>query len=159
MHISTTVAQGAKPVKIDGSCHCGKVKYVAEVDPSRVVICHCTDCQTLSGGAFRTVVQTKPATFSLLSGILKSYVKIGESGNPREQTFCPECGTPIYSSPIVPGEKAVGLRVGTIHQRNLLVPTDQYWYRSAQAWLEDLPRIARRAAQPVFESKGEFGDS
>ena len=43
-------------MKIDGSCHCGRIRYEAEVDPAKVVICHCTDCQTLSGSAFRTVV-------------------------------------------------------------------------------------------------------
>jgi hypothetical protein len=34
-------------MKIDGSCHCGYVRYQAEVDPAQVEICHCTDCQTL----------------------------------------------------------------------------------------------------------------
>src|SRR4029450_12628237 len=42
------------PMKIDRGCHCGKIRYAAEVDPGKVVICHCTDCQTLSGSAFRT---------------------------------------------------------------------------------------------------------
>ena len=36
-------------MKIEGGCHCGYIAYEAEVDPERVLICHCTDCQTLSG--------------------------------------------------------------------------------------------------------------
>jgi len=40
-------------MKIDGACHCGEVKYEAEVDPEKVAICDCTDCQSLSGSAFR----------------------------------------------------------------------------------------------------------
>nr|WP_235885280.1 GFA family protein [Bradyrhizobium frederickii] len=87
-------------MKIDGKCHCGGITFEAEVDPTTVVICHCTDCQTLSGTAFRTVVPTKEGSCRLLSGAPKSYVKTGESGNRREQTFCPDCGTPIYSGPI-----------------------------------------------------------
>jgi hypothetical protein len=55
-------------MKIDGSCHCGRIRFEAEVDPATVVICHCTDCRTLSGSAFRTVVPTKEGTFVLLSG-------------------------------------------------------------------------------------------
>jgi len=43
-------------MKIDGACHCGYITYVAEVDPDKAGICHCTDCQTLSGSAFRTSV-------------------------------------------------------------------------------------------------------
>jgi hypothetical protein len=31
-------------MKIDGACHCGRIRYEAEVDPERTVICHCTAC-------------------------------------------------------------------------------------------------------------------
>ena len=34
---------------IEGGCHCGYITYEAEVDPDAVRICHCTDCQTLTG--------------------------------------------------------------------------------------------------------------
>jgi hypothetical protein len=146
-------------MKIDGGCHCGNIRYEAEVDPGKVILCHCTDCQTLSGSAFRTVVQTIPGTFRLVSGEPKVYVKTGASGNAREQTFCPECGTPIYSAPVGAGTKAVGLRVGAIRQRDQLVPTDQYWCRSAQAWLAMLGDIPGQEKQPVFRADGGFGDS
>ena len=144
-------------MKVDGGCHCGQIRYEAEVDPAKVVICHCTDCQTLSGSAFRTVVPTSEGTFRLLSGEPKVYVKTGESGNKRVQTVCAECGTPIYSGPVGDGPKVVGLRVGTIRQRAQLIPRDQYWFRSAQGWLGDLLRIAKREKQPVFDPKGGFG--
>ena len=144
-------------MKVDGGCHCGNIRYEAEVDPATVVICHCTDCQTLSGSAFRTVVPTKEGSFRLLSGVPKVYVKTGESGNRREQTFCPNCGTPIYSGPVGDGAKVVSLRVGTVRQRDQMVPTDQYWFRSAQAWLSALPTIKRRETEPVFDPRGGFG--
>jgi hypothetical protein len=51
-------------MKIDGRCHCGYITYEAEIDPEKVMICHCTDCQTLSGSAFRTVVLTRENTSS-----------------------------------------------------------------------------------------------
>jgi hypothetical protein len=144
-------------MKVDGRCHCGQIAYEAEVDPAKVVICHCTDCQTLSGSAFRTVVPTNEGTFKLLTGEPKVYVKTAESGNKRVQTFCPECGTPIYSGPMAEAPEVVGLRVGTIRQRDQLIPSDQYWYRSAQAWLGDLVRMKSREKQPVFDPKGGFG--
>ena len=40
-------------MKIDGGCHCGHLAFEAEVDPERVSICHCADCQMLGGSAFR----------------------------------------------------------------------------------------------------------
>jgi hypothetical protein len=101
--VKTSVEEGA--MKIDGCCHCGYITYEAEIDPEKVMICHCTDCQTLSGSAFRTVALTREGTFKLLSGELKIYVKTGENGTKRPQSFCPECGTPIYSTTVGKGPK------------------------------------------------------
>ena len=50
-------------MKIDGSCHCGAIRYEAEVDPGDVSICHCTDCQKLTGSAFRVTVAAEEARF------------------------------------------------------------------------------------------------
>ena len=54
-------------------------------------MCHCTDCQTLSGTAFRTVASVKKENLKLLSGEPKVYIKTAESGNKRAQAFC-ACG-------------------------------------------------------------------
>ena len=93
----------------------------------------------------------------MLLGELKIYIKTGESGNKREQSFCPDCGTPIHSAPVGDTAKVMSLRVGTIRQRDQLIPTDQYWSRSAQSWLRDLPAIKKREKQPVLDPKGGFG--
>src|SRR5262249_53967096 len=143
-------------MKVEGSCHCGQIRYEAEVDPDKVVICHCSDCQTLSGSAFRTVVPSNEGTFKLLSGKPKTYVKTAESGNKRLQTFCPECGTTIYSGPVGDQGRAVGLRVGTIRQRDRLLPSEQWWFRSAQGWIGNVPAIKRRDKQPAFDPEGGF---
>ncbi len=67
-------------MKIDGACHCGNISYEAEIDPNTVTICHCTDCQTLSGSAFRVLVPAKREGFKLLTGEPKIHIKAGESG-------------------------------------------------------------------------------
>ena len=61
-------------MKVEGRCHCGNISYDAEVDPAKVTICHCTDCQTLSGSAYRASVPAPAATFKL-RGSPKTYVK------------------------------------------------------------------------------------
>jgi hypothetical protein len=141
-------------MRIDGRCHCGYITYEAEIDPEKVMICHCTDCQTLSGSAFRTVVFTRENTFKLLSGELKIYVKTGESGTQRPQSFCPECGTPIYSSTMGEGPKVHVIRVGTVRQRDQLTPKLQLWCRSSQQWLSGLSSIPKSEKQPVFNKSG-----
>ena len=129
-------------MKIDGACHCGLIKYDAAIDPGKVVVCHCTDCQTLSGSAFRIVVGAARDDFHLRGGQPKIYVKTTESGVKRAQAFCPECGTPIYSAAAA-DTSAFGIRVGTIRQRAELRPNRQYWCRSALPWVKDLGSVAQ----------------
>jgi len=132
-------------MKINGRCHCGRVSYEAEIDPAAVLICHCTDCQALSGSAFRTVALTRPGGFRLLSGAVKTYVKVGDSGARRPQGFCPECGSPIYATSEGGEPKVYSVRLGTCAQRAELMPVGQIWCRSALPWLGDLPAITGRA--------------
>lgn len=134
-------------MKIDGGCHCGNITYEAEIDPENVVICHCADCQKLSGSAFRSVALSREGTFTLRSGEPKVYVKTAESGAKRQQSFCPECGTPIYSTSDSTGPKSHGIRVGTINQRDELVPRRQIWTRSQQNWLADLDAVPKSEKQ------------
>ncbi len=139
-------------MKIDGGCHCGNITYEAEIDPENVVICHCTDCQTLSGSAFRTVALSRVGTFKLLSGEPKIYVKVAESGANRQQAFCPDCGTPIFSTSEDTGPKIHGIRAGTIRQRDQLIPQKQVWARSEQHWVDDLgsmPKLAQQSQLPL----------
>lgn len=134
-------------MKIDGACHCSGIMYEAEVDPNDVGICHCTDCQVLSGTAFRTIVLTERGALRLLSGTPTIYVKTSESGLEREQAFCPECGSPLYSTSPGAGPKIHCLRVGTVRQRDQLWPTFQDWCRSAQSWVDELDSIPRKEKQ------------
>ena len=140
-------------MKIDGRCHCGDITYEAEVDPERVVACHCTDCQTMSGAPLRAVVFSETDGFKLLTGELKIYVKTAESGNPRQQAFCPECGTPIYATNTGDGPKNYGIRLGAIRQRGELTPKAQVWTRSAQYWLAGLDGIRKIETQPALPPK------
>ncbi len=133
-------------MKIDGGCHCGHIAYEAEIDPANVRICHCTDCQRLSGTAFRVSVGTPEDRFTLLSGAPKTYVKTAESGARRVQAFCAECGAQIYATS-EDGPRILNLRTGTINQRDRLTPRMQIWRRSAQAWLGALDSIPARDKQ------------
>jgi len=122
-------------MKIDGACHCGAIRYEAEVDPARVMICHCSDCQSLSCSAFRTVAPAPKASFHRLCGQPKIYEKTtADSGNKRTQAFCANCGTPIYSSPVSAEFPFYSLRVGTIRQRAELRPSAEYFCRSKLGW-------------------------
>ena len=132
---------GEIALKITGGCHCGKIKYEAQINPDSALICHCTDCQSLSGSAFRSVAFSEYDAFTLLTGEPKVYVKIGDNGNKREQTFCSNCGSPIYSTSVGDGPKQYGIRLGTVDQRNQITPQKQKWSRSSQDWTQELSSL------------------
>ena len=67
-------------MKIDGHCHCGQITFEAEVDPMTLTICHCTDCQTLTGSAFRINILAPVEHF-----VLRSDAR-GRAGNRKRGT-------------------------------------------------------------------------
>ena len=102
-------------MKITGACHCCTLEVEGEADPEKVSICHCTDCQTGTGSAFRVSIPVAADKFKM-TGKPTDYVKTtSESGNPRVQAFCPKCGSPIYSTTPGQGQQAIYIvRVGYI---------------------------------------------
>lgn len=128
-------------MKITGSCHCGNIAYEADLDTEKVGICHCTDCQRLSGTAFRTVAMVDAQSFKIQKGKLKTYIKTGDSGNRRAQTFCSDCGAHIYATSADEEPRVLNLRVGTINQSAELAPKFQLWGRSALPWIDEIANI------------------
>ena len=121
-------------MKIDGACHCGNIAFEAEVDPGTVRICHCTDCQTMSGSLFRANIQADGASFrrrarhaedltsrrlTAATSARRRSVRIAEQG----------CGRRRLTNPT-----SYGLRVGVIAQRAAFKPTHQIWCQSELPW-------------------------
>ena len=135
-------------MNIDGACHCGQVRFTALIDPQRVMACHCTDCQTLSGAPFRAVVATRVEHFHL-QGQVKQYVKVAQSGNRRAQVFCPECATPLYAT-APENATSVIIRLGCVRQRDQLPPQVQIWQHSELAWVKDFAGVKGTPDQSGF---------
>jgi len=135
-------------MRVDGQCACGAIKIEAEADPEKTQLCHCTDCQTATGTAFRVSVPVAGETMKL-TGQPATYLKTtSDSGNPRLQGFCGTCGTHLYST--TPGEGVQPfyiLRVGMLRQRDEFAPRKQIWARSARSWLPQLGSV------PSFEKQ------
>jgi hypothetical protein len=72
-------------MEIDGGCHCGQVSYRAEIDPDRVSICHCTDCQTLTGSPlFTTGEGADAAEWGIRWGSIRQRLQL----TPKRQIWC-----------------------------------------------------------------------
>jgi hypothetical protein len=135
-------------MQVNGACHCGAVSFDAEVDPSRVMVCHCTDCQVLSGAPFRAVVAA-PIDGLVVKGRTKSYVKVAQSGNRRAQVFCPECGTPLWAT-APENPTSVIIRLGCVSQRAQFKPSVQIWQHSAVPWVSELASVPGSPQQQSF---------
>ncbi len=136
-------------MNVTGACHCGAIRFNASIDPGKVMICHCMDCQVLTGTAYRTVVPAAMESFQL-QGEPKKYIRTGERGAKRVQAFCPECGTPVFAM-AVENPTLVSIRVGVLDQRRELKPSLQIWKRSALPWVEAVSDIHGCERQEAFD--------
>ena len=131
---------------IDGQCQCGRVTYEAEIDPAKVSICHCTDCQSLTGSPYRATVLCSDSDVRLTGAAPTIYGKRGDNGRIRNQHFCGACGSPLFTTG-EGGPGDFGIRWGSIRQRGELKPVRQIWCRSAAPWINDLAGLPGNATE------------
>ncbi|RZL95060.1 MAG: GFA family protein [Variovorax sp.] len=135
-------------MRVEGHCHCGAVAFEAEVNPGTVAICHCSDCQTQSGSAFRTNIPAAAADFRLIKGNPRKYTKTADSGAKRVHAFCENCGGPIYAC-AAENPQSYSLRVGTLKQRHELgTPARQIWTRRRLPWVAFSDTVPGFEGQP-----------
>ena len=128
-------------MRVSGRCHCEKVEYGAEVDPQSAQICHCLDCQTLTGSAFRVAIPAVIDSFNLKRGVPKIYHKVADSGSRRGHAFCGDCGAPVFRLP-TDNTPHYSLRVGGLDQRGQLSPPKrQIWNERRLTWVTDIQNI------------------
>ena len=125
-------------MRVNGACHCRQITYEAEVDPERVSICNCSDCQVLTGSVFRVSVPAPAENFRLLSGSPKVYVKTADSGAKRRHSFCPNCGAPVAACADTDSPPRYSLRVGCLAQKAQLPPKRRIWCKSALGWAQNV---------------------
>jgi hypothetical protein len=129
-------------MQVNGACHCGEITFTAEAEANFCVICHCRDCQVMSGAPYRSILPVKESGVNLVSGKLKLYHKTGDSGNRRELAFCGDCGTHVYATSVVEdvplGQRMLGLRTGMLAEVADLPPQKEVWCESKVDWAQDL---------------------
>ena len=132
-------------MKINGSCHCGKITLTAEVDPTTAMVCHCTDCQILGGGPCRTGIRSKAEKITI-EGDVTEYTKVAESGRKRVLGFCDTCGTGLYGADAE--KKNFAIRLGFLNQRDELIPIKHIYRDSAASWLKGIEQQQWFARMP-----------
>jgi hypothetical protein len=135
-------------MKVQGRCHCGEITYEAEVKAGTVNVCHCRDCQLLSGTAFRAGIPAPAEGFRILTGKPREYIKLADSGARRLHTFCGTCGSPVYSS-AEHNPKSYTLRLGALSAADALGrPARQIWTKRRLSWVPPLQGVPEDEGQP-----------
>jgi hypothetical protein len=124
-----------------GGCLCGAVRYECTADPGDASYCHCDDCRKATGGPYTVGVLARVAELRIVSGDVKGYTSIADSGRKITREFCPTCGSPLFTR----AEKCpdrVFLKAGCLDASELVKPNCQIWTTCAVPWAyidENLP--------------------
>lgn len=84
-----------EPVR--GSCLCGAIHYESTAEPSRMIASDCRHCQKQSGAAISISVGVPGETLRVRGLRPTVYEDTRDSGSVILRSFCPTCGTPLFS--------------------------------------------------------------
>jgi hypothetical protein len=131
---------------ITGGCLCKAVRYAVTAEPVMTRVCWCRLCQYLGAGG-PTVNVCFPADAVAITGVLRDFRAIADSGNVMHRKFCPACGTAV-SSAAESRPHLLFLRAGTLDDPQIARPAMTIWTAAAPNWACIDERLPAFAAQP-----------
>jgi hypothetical protein len=124
---------------LDGGCECGKVRYRLAGEPIFVNCCHCRQCQKLTGSAFAVNAMVEAERIERISG---------ELAEAEGQARCAGCGTLLWATHHMFGDRILFLRVGTLDESERLPPNAHFFVRSKHPWVKIPPGAPAFATLP-----------
>lgn len=129
-----------------GGCRCGAVRYTLDAEPAAVRLCWCRDCQYwAAGNAAANLLVARAAV--AVRGELRGWESLADSGHRMRRSFCPACGTQVFSEALENAERLV-IRIGTLDDATGLAPQAIIWTDSAPAWARIDPSLQAFPRQP-----------
>jgi hypothetical protein len=115
-----------------GGCLCGAVRYSLSGAPVLVHVCHCHDCQSISGSAYSLTVLV-PAAALAFTGPVETFTRTTARGREVRHTACAHCRAGLTSNDVARPD-FTGLRAGTLDDAGWAVPIAQTFVSSAIPW-------------------------
>lgn len=110
---------------ITGKCFCGEVQYTIKANILKSGICHCHDCQRLTGGTAWPFIVV-PYESLAVQGKTKEFTRPGASGKPVHVSFCGRSGSTLFGKPeICPHIRIVG--ASSLDDKTLFSPDMYVW--------------------------------
>lgn len=129
-----------------GGCLCGAVRFRSTAAPMATRYCWCRDCQYWGAGAATVnCVFSRPEV--TIEGAVSVYESIADSGVRMRRSFCPKCGTPLFSE-AEPRPHLIIIRAGALDDPGLAQPGSTIWTSRAPRWAcidPDLPQHPKAA--------------
>ncbi len=127
---------------ITGGCLCGQLRYeIAAEKPILARICWRRVCQYIGAGTGTANAMFAKAALNA-TGERAVFTSQADSGATMHRTFCPKCGTPVFSE-AEPRPDFIIVRVGTLDDPEIGKPVGTIWTKSAPSWAcidEGLPK-------------------
>lgn len=136
-------------MEITGGCLCKAVRYRINAEPIVTRVCWCRLCQYLGAGS-GTVNTCFARNAIVVSGELRDYSCVADSGSVVHRRFCAVCGTPVFSESDA-RPTLTFVRSGTLDDGALVKPAVTIWTSTAPSWacIEDsIPKFDKQAPPP-----------
>lgn len=139
--------------KFTGGCLCEAVRYECAMAPLGGGHCYCRDCRRSSGTAFCSHLVVPRAAVTI-TGKVASFERAANSGNTITRSFCPTCGSPLYSTNSANAD-ALFIRVSSLDDPEVFRPQMIVFASRAPSWirldegLATFPEMAPPDARPV----------
>jgi hypothetical protein len=133
-----------------GGCMCGTVRYECSAAPVFMGNCHCHDCQRASGAAYAALIAV-PQSAIKITGNVKYYESIADSGKPIKRAFCPNCGSRLFGLPSVLPDVTV-ITAASLDDPSIFKPGADFFVASAQPWDYMNPAVQKFPKGPPRES-------
>lgn len=76
---------------MEGSCHCGAIRFKVSGAPFWVGACYCVDCRKISGSPYTVFAGYEASAIEMLKGAPRGY----SSSEKVVRSFCATCGSPF----------------------------------------------------------------
>lgn len=124
--------------KISGSCLCGTVTFEVDNHFKLFHLCHCHQCQKISGSAHVSNLFVNKEAISWLSGQEKIH-RFDVPGRQISNVFCTQCGSSV---PYVSGSgRALIVPAGTLDGEPNIGPQNHIYMEDSRDWHESIASV------------------
>lgn len=118
--------------KISGGCACGAVRYESNAEIEFSFSCYCRKCQHATGTGHASSFAL-PVEAVKMTGRIKEYTSVSDSGAATFSGFCPECGSPMTSRTARFAERLY-FYAATLDQPSIFQPEFRFYEEAALPW-------------------------